>query len=150
MGVAVVLGAGIAACCSQPVRQLQSCQEFDGVVDALTESEMSQAVALASIEYMESTEIPCLVRHLADLRPLANRRIDLPNTSIDAFEGRVHYTPETVHDALSAVLNANTGVSFISVYNGSDDQSRVRNARLWLDWCEKRYGKRCSAVPVSN
>jgi hypothetical protein len=97
----------------------------------------TEASAFAELERLGDAAVPYIIGHLSDFRSLPIRSISLDNKSPTAFEGLRHYAPETVHDALSAILNQLTGKSFESVYNGASSEVRVRNVKAWEAWCTK-------------
>jgi len=108
-------------------------------VENLTKAPASQERALHELEAMGDAAVPFIVGHLGDTRPLAEPRMSLVNHASDAFEGLRHYGPDTVHDALSAVLNQITGQSFEFVYNGATAEERNLNRTHWVTWCQARY-----------
>lgn len=65
--------------------------------------------------------------------------MSLANETPGAFEGRRHYSPNAVHDALAAVLNQLTGENFVFVYNGATQQERESNRRKWVGWCQEKF-----------
>ena len=107
------------------------------VEDMLIEGKAQQA--FSELERMDMEAVPYLVGHLDDLRPLPVRRISLVNKSSSAFEAVRHYGPETVHDALSALLNQISGQHFEFVYNGATDAERAANLESWRSWCARRF-----------
>ena len=109
------------------------------LVDRMTESKESESQALKELESLESQAVPYLVGHLDDLRPLAERKIILANKAPGIFEGARYYTPDTVHDALAAILNQITGQNFVFVYNGATLLERNENRRKWVEWCRSAY-----------
>ena len=109
------------------------------LVDETTKSEKRQGKALKELETLGSQAVPYLVGHLQDIRPLAKSRMSFAHKTAGAFEGLRHYSPDTVHDALSAVLNQVTGKNFVFVYNGATPQEREENRRKWVVWCQETY-----------
>lgn len=102
-----------------------------GQVDKLTKTPEGQEVALRELEAMGDAAVPFIVGHLGDTRPLAEPRMSLVNHAADAFEGLRHYSPKSVHDALSALLNQITVESF-------ENQAR------WVAWCKEKYREKAS------
>ena len=49
------------------------------------------------------------------------------------------YAPQTVHDALSAILNQITGEFFVAVENGATSAARAQDKRQWQEWCARKY-----------
>lgn len=109
------------------------------LIDATTKSARAQDEALADLEMLGMPATPYLIGHLNDMRPLAKQELSLENKSKAGFEGMRHYSPDTVHDALSAVLNQITGESFVFVYNGGSPQQREDNRRKWIEWCQAKF-----------
>jgi hypothetical protein len=105
----------------------------------------TEASAFAELERLGDPAVPYIVGHLSDFRSLPIRAISLENKSPTAFEGFRHYAPETVHDALAAILNQLTGQSFEAVYNGASPEVRARNVKAWEAWCTKALPAKASA-----
>ena len=95
--------------------------------------------AFAQLEALGSPAVPYLVSHLGDMRPLPEHEISLANNAPGAFEGLRHYSPQTVHDALAAILNQLTDRNFVPVYNGASLPERQANTAQWLAWCVKAF-----------
>jgi len=104
------------------------------LVNRMTISERAGRKAFSRLESIGPQVIPHLICRLDDMRPLAIRDITLENKSQDAFETFRNYSPETVHDALAAILNQITGHHFLFVYNGSTLNEREENKEKWVDW----------------
>ncbi len=109
------------------------------LVDSTTKSSRSQMNAMEELESLGEPAIPYIVSHLGDMRPVASRSITFTNKSQQSFEAFRHYKPETVHDALSALLNQMTGQRFESVSNGATSVQRQENVREWVRWCKQAY-----------
>ena len=114
------------------------------LVDRMTIRNQEQD-AFAQLEALGSPAVPYLVGHLADMRPLPEHEISLINNFPGAFEGLRHYSPQTVHDALAAILNQLTGRDFISVYNGASTLERQANTAQWRAWCIKAFPAKAAA-----
>jgi len=67
------------------------------------------------------------------------RGVTLENKSPEAFEALRHYSPSTVHDALSIILTQTTGHHFLPVYNGATPQEREENRQGWMNWYNSEY-----------
>ncbi|MGH8033144.1 MAG: hypothetical protein ACREO8_12480 [Luteimonas sp.] len=120
------------------------------LVDETTKSARSQEKALTELGKLGQPAVPYLVGHLGDMRPLARSEISLTNSASNSFEGLRHYSPDTVHDALAAILNQITGKSFEFVYNGATPEEREKNRHNWIDWCKSAYpneAEECSGKP---
>jgi len=100
-----------------------------------TTAKNTEQAAFANLEALGTPAVPYLVGHLDDMRPLPEHEISVANTSPDAFEGLRHYSPETVHDALAAILNQLTSQNFVFVYNGATPSERQANMDQWRAWC---------------
>jgi hypothetical protein len=83
------------------------------------------------IEALGQQAVPAIVAQMDDRRPLRNRAMALRNHEADAFEGSRYYGPELVVDALSAILNQITGVSFGSIENGASNSDRDAAVAGW-------------------
>ena len=114
------------------------------LVDETTKSESRQDRAVRDLQALGSEAVPHIVGYLGDIRPLANDKITLANDTTNAFEDFRHYSPDTVHDILSAVLNQLTGQSFVFVYNGASAQEREENRRKWIDWCRTEFPEKAA------
>jgi hypothetical protein len=111
-------------------------------VAALVEQTTDAATEMQAFRDLEATGeagVPYIVGHLGDERPLPVKHISLVNHASDAFEGMRHYAPQTVHDALSAILNQITGEFFVAVENGATSAARAQDKRQWQEWCARKY-----------
>ena len=128
--------------CSKPVTTASSDPIEKRVTqlieDSVTSSEL-EVKAFKELEAMGDDGVPYMVSHLKDLRPLPSKGMLLENHFKDAFEGSRRYSPETVHDALSAILNQITGQNFEFVFNGATKQERIKDTKEWITWCRSRY-----------
>ncbi len=109
------------------------------LVDETTKSAKTQEKALAELGKLGQQAVWSLIGHLSDNRPLAAPKITLANKASDSFEASRHYSPETVHDAIAAILNQITGESFLFVYNGATPEERKQNYEKWKLWCKSNY-----------
>lgn len=137
----LVFVVGLTACVSQSDSMAKAVSER---VEDLTKTPASQERALRELEEMGSSAVPFIVGHLGDVRSLAEPRMSLVNHASDVFEGLRHYSPKTVHDALSAVLNQLTGESFEFVYSGATAEKRASNQTRWTAWCQQNYRETAS------
>ncbi|MBD8871967.1 hypothetical protein [Rhodanobacter sp. DHB23] len=142
--ILLVLPFLVAACATSPGHQDDLASQVSGLVDQTTEKNTEQT-AFAALETLGSPGVPYMIGHLDDMRPLPERDISLANTSPDAFEGMRHYSPETVHDALAAILNQITGQSFIAVYNGASPSERQIDTDRWRSWCAANFPTKAAA-----
>lgn len=136
--LALVTASLLSACIS--VRDGESLENrVSRLVDQTTKSEKIAQKAFVNLESLGNQAVPYLVAHLGDIRPLAAAEISLKNKASDAFESERHYEPETVHDALAAILSQITGRSFVIVYNGAMPQEREENRNKWVEWCRSAF-----------
>ncbi|WP_213436889.1 MULTISPECIES: hypothetical protein [Lysobacteraceae] len=129
----------VGACATSRLGDEKTAELVDRLVTDMTSSPKKQRLALQELERAGRVAIPYLVAHLDDTKRLAEESITLSNQSPEAFEGLRHYSPRTVHDALSALLNQMTGQSFVFVYNGATDADRERNLVAWRTWCLQEF-----------
>ena len=134
----ILLALPIAGCATSPSSSDLMARKVAALVDRTT-NPRTETQAFEQLESMGPDVAPYIVHHLGDARPLPIRQIDLANKSSDAFEGTRHYAPEVVHDALSAILNQVTGMSFELVYNGATSETRERDRVRWQAWCVRAY-----------
>jgi hypothetical protein len=73
---------------------------------------------------MGCSAVPHLVNALGDERKLPLPYIRLENRGTNSFEAFRQYGPETVTDALAALLNQLTGQDFGFIYNGGTASER--------------------------
>lgn len=135
----LILAALMPGCAIGMSNQDSLADRVTKLVDDTTKSEKRQDNALKELQALGNQAVPDIVGHLNDIRPLAKGKISLANKASNAFEGLRHYSPDTVHDALSAVLNQLTGESFVFVYNGATPQEREDNRRKWIEWCRIEF-----------
>ena len=83
---------------------------------------------------MGPTAVPAIIALLDDRRPLPVGQISLVNLAPDAFEGRRHYGPKLMVEALAAVLNHITGQHFGFIYNGATESERASAVIGWREW----------------
>ena len=138
-GFLALVTAGLLSACIS-VRDGESLESrVSGLVDQTTKSEKVAQKSFGNLESLGNQAVPYLVAHLGDMRPLAAQEISLENKASDAFESERHYGPETVHDALAAILSQITGRSFVIVYNGASPQEREENRNKWVEWCRSAF-----------
>jgi hypothetical protein len=103
--------------------------------------------AFADLEALGCPAVPAIIERMDDRRSLPDPRISLKNKSPQAFEGLRHYSPQTVVDALAAILNQVTGRNFGFIYNGATDAERTKTVRGWRDFLHKTPAtKLCDGV----
>ena len=140
----LVLLCVLTGCATSPSSRDIMAARVSALVDRTT-IQGEQQVAFAQLEALGLPVVPYLVGRLGDMRSLPTHKISLANTSPGAFEGLRHYSPETVHDALAAILNQLTGQDFVAVYNGASVRERQANAAQWQAWCVKTFPEKAAA-----
>ena len=104
---------------------------FDEVKRLLDAVADGDEVAFDKIEQIGMESVPALIILMDDRRSYPHDRMYLKNQSKDAFEAYRMYGPELMVDAITAMLNQITGVSFGSIHNGGDDTMRANTIRGW-------------------
>lgn len=138
-GTAVLITLSLLPSCASGRSDESLESRVSKLVDQMTKSERVEKMAFGELESLGNQAVPYLVSHLDDMRPLAEKKISLTNKASDAFEGVRQYSPNTVHDALAAILNQITGQNFVFVYNGATPRERDENRRKWIEWCQSTY-----------
>ncbi|MBT2144416.1 MULTISPECIES: hypothetical protein [unclassified Rhodanobacter] len=134
----ILLTLPISGCATSSPSPDPMARKVAALVDRATSPRMEME-AFEQLESLGSDAAPYIVHHLGDMRPLPIKQIELANGSSGAFEGIRHYAPEVVHDALSAILNQVTGMSFEFVYNGATSETREMDRARWQAWCVRAY-----------
>src|SRR5512141_2795777 len=101
----------------------------DRVVAAKTQDD--EQAAFNALVRLGCPGVPAGAAYLSDERDLPFHAIGLVNEAPDAVEGLRHYGPETVGDAVAAILNQVTGQHFGFVYNGATPKERAECVRQW-------------------
>jgi len=91
----------------------------------------TQAAAFRDLEGLGQDAVPAIIMLMDDSRKLARREITLRNSAGSRFEGFRHYGPETVADAMDAILNQITGEDFGFIANGATEEERRRAVDGW-------------------
>jgi len=102
---------------------------IDKAVAAKTHVE--QQAAFDRVIALGCPAVPALGAALDDVRRLPVRYIRLENRAKDAFEAFRQYGPETVTDAVAALLNQLTGEHFGFIYNGATPAERAETVTAW-------------------
>lgn len=136
--IALVFLSLLLNCSATGVNDLPS-HRVARLIDQAPKSAKVQDAAFEELIKLGKLGVPYIVGHLGDMRPLAKQEIILANRASNSFEGVRHYSPDTMHDALSAILNHITGKSFEFVYNGGTPEQREKNRRSWINWCRSAY-----------
>lgn len=135
---AVLLALPIAGCATSSPSSDPMARRVAALVDETT-NPRTEMQSFERLEALGADAAPYIVHHLGDARPLPLKEIELANGSPGAFEGSRHYAPEVVHDALSAILNQISGVSFEFVYNGATSRTREMDRARWQAWCASTF-----------
>jgi hypothetical protein len=104
-----------------------------------TTREATQSRAFRRLETLGSRAVPAIIMLMDDRRDLAVPEITLRNHP-GHWEYVRHYGPEKVVDAMAAILNQITGVSFGNIYNGGSERERrevVNGWRVYLYYWKK-------------
>jgi hypothetical protein len=107
------------------------------LIERMTKGGVKEQKAFSDLEALGCAAVPAIIARMDDRRDLPDQRISLVNKSPDAFEGRRHYGPEEVVDALAAILNQLTGQSFGFIYNGASDADRTKTVQGWREYLKK-------------
>jgi hypothetical protein len=108
-------------------------------------SQAAQQAEFDAIVASGCDAVPSLVRHLGDNRRLPVSYIRLQNRSKDAFEAYRQYGPETVTDAVAAMLSQATGRDFGFIYNGASQSQRAATVAAW-----RRYARETPAEKLCS
>lgn len=115
------------------------CSKVKALVDATTKKD-TQLAAFHELEALGTKGVPAMILLMDDRRELPKKAISLRNPP-DHWEAIRHYGPETVTDAIAAILSQITGESFGFVYNGASERERreaVNGWRVYLSHREDR------------
>ena len=101
--------------------------------------EGKQARIFKALEDLGVEAIPFIVKYMDDRRPLPFDHIALKNNVINMRESVRQYSPILVVDALAAILNQLTGVSFEFIYSGAVDSIRDSAVRSWQAYLADKF-----------
>jgi len=93
--------------------------------------------AFSDLEVLGCAAVPAIIERMDDRRRLPIPWISLRNKSPNAFEGKRHYSPQVVVDALAAVLSQITGQGFGFISNGATEAERTKTIQGWRDFLKK-------------
>jgi hypothetical protein len=85
----------------------------------------------ARLEALGQPAVLAMIAHIDDTRRLALPEISLENHFPGAFEARRFYGPQTIGDALAAILNQITSEGFGFTYNGGSERERLEATNGW-------------------
>jgi hypothetical protein len=94
-----------------------------GHIDALASVDMRRR-AVRNLEDWGIRAVPYLIYYLDDWREFGGGFLSLRNRGPGHFEAIRHYGPEVMADAIAAILNQITGMSFGFIYNGASTERR--------------------------
>lgn len=100
-----------------------------GLIEATTHKD-TQMAAFRDLEALGPKGVPAIILLMDDRRRLGEGAISLRNAP-SHWEGIRHYRPETVTDAMAAILNQITGDSFGCIYNGGSERERREAVNGW-------------------
>jgi len=126
----------------------KAAQPVDAKVRALVEKAVAakngeqQQAAFDAVINLDCAAVPALGTLLGDSRPLPTRYLRLENRATDAFEKFRQYGPETVTDAVAAILNHITGQHFGSIYNGATPSERDKAVAAWREFLTRTPAER--------
>jgi hypothetical protein len=109
---------------------------LDDRVAALIEGVLQPSTAAEALQGMLSLRadaIPAVTRRMDDRRRLALQSVGVP-TQPGAFEGLAHYSPSTVLDLVSLVLQRLAADGMDALPNGGTEQARRRVVSAWRVW----------------
>ena len=118
----------------------KTARQVDAKVRALVAKAMAaktpdeQQGALDAVISLDCAAVPALGKFVGDTRPLPVRYLRLENRAKDAFESFRQYGPETLTDAVAAILNHITGQHFGSIYNGATTSERDKAVAGWREF----------------
>lgn len=75
--------------------------------------------------------VPAIILNMNDDRSFSGRYIKIKNSE-NSFESFRTYRPQKILEALAAILNAITGLSFENIYNGGTPEERRLEYHDWL------------------
>jgi hypothetical protein len=142
--VFVLAAAGAVAAGEPPA----TAQQVDTKVRALVAKAMAaktaedQQAAFDAVIGLDCAAVPALGKLLGDARPLPSRYLRLENRARDAFEKYRQYGPETLTDAVAALLNHITGQHFGSIYNGATPAEREKAVAAWREFLARTPAER--------
>lgn len=111
----------------------------EGVEHALAaRDEAAQQAAFDAIDGLGCRAAPAIAAVLGDGRKLPFRALRLGRPSTGPAGAARSYTPETVTDALAAILSDLTWQHFGFIYNGATEEERARAVKLWRDYLAGR------------
>ncbi|HVC28264.1 MAG TPA: hypothetical protein VNF48_01805 [Gammaproteobacteria bacterium] len=92
------------------------------------------------------TAVPSIIIHMDDHRPF-HGVLQLQNNAAGASEASRSYAPKQVMDALAAILDQITGMSFRGIGNGQSDAQRRIEYQGWMSYLANYYA---GGEPVSG
>lgn len=95
------------------------------------ETNKNKSAAFRQLESLGAEAVPAMIAQMDNRSPIPNTTLALKNLASDAFEGYRQYGPETVVDAIAAILNQITGESFGFIYNGGSEDERRHTVNAW-------------------
>lgn len=142
--LALLLSLLLSGCASTP-KATDTSEKVDRAIQEATRSGSIMQRSFDTLQMLGDASVPYVVGNLGDVQGVPEGGFLIRNRSAGAFEQVRHFSPETVHDGLAAILSQMTGQSFIFVYNGSTPADRHQNRLMWVDWCQVEYPNQVAA-----
>lgn len=102
--------------------------------------------AFKDLEKLGPAAAPAMVDLMDDRRPLGVTEISLENKYPGAFERNRIYGPKLVVDALAAILNQITGLSFGFIENGGSEAQRQLMVDRWRIYVDVQKNHRAAGA----
>jgi hypothetical protein len=134
--LALLLLTGSVFADQDNARALAIRTSIEHAVSARTQDQ--QQAAFDEIAALGCRAVPEIVAVMDDSRPLPIAYIRLKNDNPDAFEAFRQYGPQTVTDAMAAILNHLTGRSFGFIYNGATPDERRKAVDGWREYIRRK------------
>jgi hypothetical protein len=152
LAVMILFGAFLTSCCSAVRSDLYNDKVTSFINEAISStSQEEQQKAFDSIINLGCDAVPAIAASLGDSRRLPINYLRLTNDWPYAFEAFRQYGPETVTDALAAILNQLTGRDFGFIYNGAADAEREKAIKGWHSFLAKPCSKMwCRDHPTNS
>jgi hypothetical protein len=135
LAISLVLSAEMT--CAAPASRERSVDEQVATLIEKMLNKKTERQAFSELEALGCRAVPGIIERMDDRRSLPDRHIELRNKSPNAFEGIRHYGPQTVVDALAAILSQLTSREFGFISNGSTEAERTKTIQGWRDFLRK-------------
>jgi hypothetical protein len=132
----LLLTAGANAAFAQAGQEPPKDKQVAALIEKML-NKTTERQAFSELEALGCPAVPAIIQRMDDRRSLPNPHIALRNKSPRAFEEIRHYHPQTVVDALAAILSQLTGRGFGFISNGATEQERAKTIQGWSDFLRK-------------